>query len=394
MSTPTTDARAGAGYARLSAGYFLYFAAFGLYIPYFPAYLRDRGLDAVAIGWFIALAPLTRIVVPPLVGLLADRFRGPRFWGALTAWGAVAGLALVGAGGGAAALLAGTLLFSTFTAPTIPLLDAGAVRGGAGPAWRFGSIRLWGSLGYLLTSFGLGYFYPRMPAATIILALVASHAIFAAYLTLPAPEEDAPAARIAWGDVRVLSADPRLWLLFVTLFFNRVASAPFNAFYTIFIQDLGLSGRVVALTWGIAITVEVAAMWWADRALRRFGTAAVLAAGVGLEAARWFAYSHFRTESAMLLLAPFHGLGFALFYVAGVRAVAELVPPGMRSLGQGMSAAAAGVGQAAGIVCAGYVYEHAGPGVTFAAGGAFGVLALVFALLLGRAAGRPSEEAA
>jgi PPP family 3-phenylpropionic acid transporter len=371
----------------MSGGYFLYFAAFGLFVPYFPAYLRERGLGAEAIGWFVALAPLTRIVVPPLVGLVADRSRGPRFWGAVAAWGAVAGLAVVGAGGGAAVLLAGTLLFAAFTAPTISLLDAAAVRGGD-RAWRFGSIRLWGSLGYLLTSFGLGYFFPRMPAPAILASLIAAHALFAAYLTLPAGDDDAPAARVAWGEVRALTGDPRLWLLLATLFFNRVASAPFNAFYTIFVQDLGLSGRVVALTWGLAVAVEVLAMWWVDRALKRFGTASVLAAGVGLEAARWVAYSFLQTEAALLLLAPFHGLAFALLYVASVRGVAELVPAGLRSLGQGVSAAAAGVGQAVGIVCAGYVYAGAGPGVMFAAAGAFGALAFAGALLLGRASGQ------
>src|SRR5215213_5123742 len=135
---------AAADYARISAAYFLYFAAFGLFVPYFPAYLRGRGLDAAAVGWLVALAPLARIVIPPLAGLVADRHRGPRFWGAVAAWGGVAGLSLIAAGPDRLLLLAGTLVFSVFTAPTIPLLDATAVRAGA---LRFGSIRLWGSFG-------------------------------------------------------------------------------------------------------------------------------------------------------------------------------------------------------------------------------------------------------
>lgn len=369
------------GYARMSAAYFLYFVGFGLFVPYFPAYLRGRGLDAAAVGWLVALAPLTRVFVPPLVGLVADRHRGPRFWGAVCAWGGVAGLLLTASAPGLPALLAGTFLFAAFTAPTIPLLDAAAVGGGAR---RFGSIRLWGSLGYLLTSFGLGYFFPSIPGPAVLAALLGAHALFAAYLSLPAVEEGPAVARVGWGDARLLARDPRVLLLLSTLFLNRVASAPFNGFYTLFVQDAGLSGRVVALTWGIAITTEVVTMSVVDRALGRFGTPAVLAAGVGLEAARWLAYSAVRSEAILLSLAPLHGFAFALLYVAGVRCVAEIVPAGLRSLGQGVSATAAGLGQAIGIVAAGYLYEGAGPPLMFAAGGAAGGLALVTALLLGR----------
>lgn len=378
----------GTGYARISAAYFLYFIAFGLYVPYFPAYLRGRGLDAASVGWFVALAPLCRIVIPPLAGLLADRGRGPRFWGAVFAWGAAAGLAVVTAGPGGFMLLTGTLLFSVATAPTIPLLDAAAVAGGAK---RFGSIRLWGSLGYLLTSFGLGYFFPSLPGAAIIAALLAAHLLFATYVSLPAEAEATSYRNVAWDEARLLARDARVWLLLSTLFLNRVASAPFNGFYTLFVQDLGLSGRAVALTWGIAIATEVATMILVDRTLGRFGTSAVLAAGVALEAARWIAYSHVRSEAGLLLVAPLHGLAFALLYVASVRFVTEIAPAGLRSLGQGLSATAAGLGQALGIVGAGYLYGAAGAATMFCAGGAVGALAFIATLLLGRAARQYSD---
>ena len=382
-ATETEDKARGSAYARMSAAYFLYFVAFGLYVPYFPAYLRGRGLDAAAVGWFVALAPLSRVVVPPLVGLVADRRGGPRRWGAVCAWGGVAGLALAAGVPGVPALLAGTFLFSAFTAPTIPLLDSAAVRAGAR---GFGTIRLWGSLGYLLTSFGLGYFFPALPGAAVLAAMLGAQALFAAYVSLPVGGEEPAASRFPWGEVRLVARDARVGLLLSTLFLNRVASAPFNGFYTLFVQDAGLSGRVVALTWGVAITAEVGAMMFVDRALGRFGTGAVLAAGVGLEAARWLAYAFVRTEGGLLLLAPLHGLAFCMVYVAGVRCAAEVVPAGLRSLGQGVSATAAGLGQAMGIVAAGYLYEGAGPQATFAAAGATGALAVLSALLLGRAA--------
>jgi MFS family permease len=66
--------------------------------------------------------------------------------------------------------------------------------------------------------------------------------------------------------------------------------------------------------------------------------------------------------------------------------VTEIVPAGLRSLGQGLSATAAGLGQAIGIVAAGYLYQGAGPPTMFAAAGVLGCLSLLSALMLGRVA--------
>ena len=69
-----------------------------------------------------------RIVVPPLLGALADRISGPRFWGAVAAWGAAIGMAAIWASDGPVLLGVGILLYFVATAPAIPLLDAATVQ--------------------------------------------------------------------------------------------------------------------------------------------------------------------------------------------------------------------------------------------------------------------------
>ncbi|MGH9900762.1 MAG: MFS transporter, partial [Pyrinomonadaceae bacterium] len=276
--SPAPDKADKAERRQLSVAYFLYFATAGLFLPYFPSYLRARGVDGVRIGWILALGPLMRVAVPPLLGFLADRARGPRFWGMVAAWGAVTALAVVWAGDGYAMLLLGAFLYSTFTAPAIPLLDASTVQYMGRTASRFGHIRLWGSVGFVVCSFGLGFAFPGLPAAVIIVSLVGSHLLFALFISA-ARIEDAPAARPHWRELPQLLRKSSVWLLLLTLFLNRAASAPFNGFYTLFVQEGGLGGGVVAWTWGIAITAEIALMTAVDRYIDRFGTGRVLAAG-------------------------------------------------------------------------------------------------------------------
>jgi PPP family 3-phenylpropionic acid transporter len=364
---------------RISIAYFLYFATLGLYLPYFPAYLRERGLSATEIGLLLSLGPLFRGILPPGFGYLADRVRGPHFWGVVTAWLMTAGIGVVMLGDGFPWLLAGMTVYFMANSATIPLLDASALNFLARTPGKFGVLRLWGSVGFILTSLGLGALYPDLPAITIAVGLLASHVVFAFYLT-SARLEEAPPARPGWREVGRLLRLPALVLLLTGLFLNRVASAPFVGFYTIFVRDVGLGGEIVALTWGIAVTVEVGIMLIVDRLIDRFGAMRILAVGFLLEALRWFAYASFHSKTALLLLAPGHGIAFTLGYVATVRRAIELVPERLRATGQGLAAGATGFGQMTGLILAGYLQEHFGNQVMFQSAGVIGMLAVAIAL--------------
>lgn len=374
---------------QLSLAYFLYFVTLGIVLPYLPAYLQARGLDAVWIGWVMAAGPFARVFVPPLLGLVADRRRGPRFWGSVAAWGTFAGLLVMWAPGGAGLLVAGALVYSLFAAPSMPLLDATTVRHAAE---RFGLIRLWGSVGYVLTSFGLGSLFPALPPGVIVAGAAASQGLFASYLTAVRIDDSPGAPATGWGALPEVLRGRAIWLLLAAVLLSRAAAGPLSGFYIIFVREAGYGGETVALTWGIAITTEVCVMSAVDRLIDRLGLARVLAAGVLLDALRWFFYAYWNTRGALLAVAPVHGLAFAMFYVSGVRALTDLVPREFRALGQGLGAAAGALGMGAGLVAAGYVYAAAGSRAMWTAAGLTGLAAFAFAVAFGRQKQRPHVE--
>jgi PPP family 3-phenylpropionic acid transporter len=365
--------------ARLAIAYFLFFAGFGLFVPYFPLFLSQRGFGAVEIGGLLALGPLMRIGVPPLLGLLADRSRGPGFWGSVAAWGSVLGLTVVWLGPSPALLTAGLVLFFLCTAPAIPLLDASLVLHTQRTGSRFGRIRLWGSAGYVVASTGFGLAFTDTPAHVIAFSLVASYVVFALFLSFSRVEE-APPSRPDWRELPAIARSPGLLVLLVALFLNRVASAPFNGYYSIFVKEIGLDGRVVALTWGIAVVTEIVAMLLVDRWIDRFGYVRVVTFGMLLEAARWFALSQLESEPALLALAPTHGVAFATMMIASIRGAAEIVPERFRALGQGLVTAAAGLGQMVGYAGMGLVHDAAGNDGMFLAAGVVGLVAAATAV--------------
>ncbi|MBA3440905.1 MAG: MFS transporter [Pyrinomonadaceae bacterium] len=234
----------------------------------------------------------------------------------------------------------------------------------------------------MVTSCGLGLLYPQMPGHIIAVSIIATHMLFAVFISASPMGEATPARGLDWRHIPSLLRSTKVWLLLSTLFLNRVASAPFYGFYTIFVQENGLSGEVVAWTWGLAVTTEIIMMLVVDRFIDRIGTTRMLAFGVCLEAARWFVYAIVQSKTALLLLAPWHGLAFTALYVASVRELAELIPARLRSLGQGLGAAANGLGQVVGLVIAGYAHQIIGNRGMFLIGGCVGLLACANALLL------------
>ena len=385
---------------RLSLAYFLYFIALGLYAPYFPAYLAGRGLDAVTIGWVLALNPLTRTLLPPLFGFIVDRTSALRVWLRIVAWGATVGLCIIGGSQGRSVLIVGALCYFIFNAPLTPLLDVAALGEASGAPNRYGYIRSWGSFGFLLSSFALGLVYPALPLHIIAASLIAAQMAFALFISLPTRTKMLTAVPVEkldsmpssmWHDLPAMLSNKCILLLLLTLFLNRVASAPFNGFYTLFVRELGFGGDVVAWSWGLGVGTEILMMLVIDRLIERFGFPVVLTFGVLLEALRWLAFAFVETEVALLLVAPAHGIAFSTLYVASVRGLAEIIPDRLRALGQGVGTAATAGGQLAGFVGAGYLQHWLGSQSMFFIAGLIGVVAGICAVLTGRSSRQSCE---
>jgi MFS transporter, PPP family, 3-phenylpropionic acid transporter len=332
------------GSGGLAIAYFLYFVTSGIYLPYFPPYLKYRDLNATDIGLVLSIGPVMRMVMPPLLGFMADKFKGPHFWALITAWIGAGGLLVVSLSGNPTWLLAGVVVYLFGISASIPLLDSAVFKQLENSSTRYGHIRLWGSAGFLVTSAGVGILFPSLPAAVIITSLLATHLLFAFFTSICRVEEVTPEP-VRWREVLVLVRNKKILLLLLTIFINRVASGPFSGFFSIFVQEVGQDGRIVALTWALGVGLEIVVMLFIDRLIDRFGTGNILAIGVLLESIRWIGYAVSGTLLSLILLAPVHGLAFPMMYVPSVRGIKKVTPEHFRSVGQGLGAAASGFGQ-------------------------------------------------
>ena len=138
------------------------YAGFGVHSPFIPPLLQERGVDAAAIGLFLAAGTAVKLLAAPLAGRIGDRFHALPITLAIAAVGsALTSLLYIGSGTGAL-LFAIVITHAIFTGPMAPLSDALGLGVAAKNPKAYGWIRGAGSGAFILGIIGSGQIVNRV----------------------------------------------------------------------------------------------------------------------------------------------------------------------------------------------------------------------------------------
>jgi MFS transporter, PPP family, 3-phenylpropionic acid transporter len=378
-------------YRRLAGFYFFYFAYLGTFAPFFSLYLKAVGISAVEIGILMSLPQLTRIVAPHLWGWLADKgasgLKVARIAGVA---GTIAWLGVFWDTG--FALLFGVLLAMTFFwSAALPLVEATTLSHLGEETARYGRIRVWGSVGFIVAVVAVGYVLDWLtPRIVLWIVLVLMGGMLAFCWAIPdsrlAPQETdhRPIADIL--------RKPEVIALIVACALMAAAHGPYYTFYSIHLVDHGYSKAATGWLWAIGVICEIGIFVWMPHLYRAFTLRQILLASFALAVVR-FLMIGWLVDSVLALLAAqaLHAATFGSFHAAAIGVVHAFFRGRHQARGQAIYGSLAfGVGGALGGLASGYGWERLGAGVTFtlAAGCALaGMLILWWKLQLpGRAA--------
>lgn len=247
-------------FAALSA---TYFAHIGFFNPYLALWLKHLGFGIVAISLMGSLQAATRLFAPFAWGALSDR-TGERV--KLMRWGA--SVALLGSIGlwfdfGVLWLCLVLVLMFTQTSAMMSMSEAAMAHlvssGGSFDARRYGRVRLWGSLGFLVTVFAAGAWFERFgmadfPAWTMLTLL----GVVVSVWCLPNTKEGTqvqPGARPP-PLAAVLRQAPVRWL-FASVFLHVLAQMGIYVFFSLYLDALGYSKAMIGVLWAVSVVAEV-----------------------------------------------------------------------------------------------------------------------------------------
>jgi len=345
---------------RFAAFYFFYFAFVGVFSPYWSLYLQHLSFGAFDIAVLMSLLQVTRVFAPAVWGWLADHLGRQA---AVVRAAGLAGMLVflpVFWVRDFAGMFAVMLLIAFFWSASLPLVETMTLGHLGRETARYGRIRLWGSIGFVTTVLGCGWWLDHASIEALpwlVLVLLAGIAAFAWRLPEAprhGPHDAAP--------LREVLRQPAVWALLGSCALMAVAHGPYYTLFSVYLAEHGYSKGAIGGLWAGGVLFEIGIFLVMPRMVARWGYLRILQATFWLGVLR-FALIALAVDSLPLLLAAqtLHAATFAAFHASAVAAVHEHFRGPHQAKGQALyTSLSFGVGGTVGGVLGGLLYESAG----------------------------------
>jgi PPP family 3-phenylpropionic acid transporter len=285
-------------------------AATRLFAPYAWGWLSDHTGERVRLLRFSASVALVASV-----GL----------WFDLGQWGLLAVLAVM----------------FTNTSSMMSLSEAAMAhlvsRGGAFDAKRYGRVRLWGSLGFLVTVLSAGIWFEHFGMRHFPAWTVASIATVAVSVwLLPNLKEAVPHDEERLTVMPILRQPVVSWF-FASVFFQVLAHIAIYVFYSLYLDSLGYSKTLIGVLWAVSVVVEIGWFFTQSLWLPRLSLSAWLVLCAGAMVLRMGITATSASVLALLLVAQvLHALTFAAHHTVCIALLSHHFPGRLRGRGQAL----------------------------------------------------------
>ena len=356
-------------YWRLSGFYFFYFASLGILIPYFAPYLVLKGFSPAQIGELIAILLATRIIAPSVGGFIADHY-GKRMQTVR-----LAGLASIVA---FAAILSATsyvsfaliiLLFSFFWHISLPQFEATTLQHLGDHHHHYSKIRIWGSLGFILTVILVGSLLEYTDAHIVpIIMLISMGGIWLTSLAVP---ESSPQYlthhQHAHPSIMALLKRRDVIAFLMISFLSQFSHGPYYTFYSIHLENNDYSATLIGWLWALGVIAEMGVFLIMHRLLKAVRLHHILLVSLLLTSLRWLAIGFFPQSLAIMIGAQcLHAASFGTFHAAAIAWLHQHFTGKHHGQGQGLySGLGFGAGGALGSLLSGYLWSTYGATATF-----------------------------
>lgn len=364
-------------YWRLSGFYFFHFAFIGAFAPYWSLYLKSLSFNALQIGVLMSLLHVTRIFAPTAWGYLADH-TGKRML--IVQLAAITGLVSycgVFFGESFLWMFAVMMLMSFFWSASLPLIEATTLSHLGKSTARYGSIRSWGSLGFILAVIGIGYLLDATEIA-LLLWVVLGFKLGIVIFSWRIPEAEIASHSTDALSVQQIFKQPGVLAFFSACLLMAFAHGPYYTFYSIYLVDYGYSKGAIGWLWAIGVICEIGVFFLMSRVMHRFSLKQILAFSFTCAVARFLMIGWgVEWPTVMLLAQILHAATYGAHHIAAMMAVHYFFRGRHQAKGQAFyTSFTFGVGGTLGGVFSGYAWEWLGPGFTFSMSAAAALVGL------------------
>ncbi|MBL8497926.1 MFS transporter [Nitrosomonas sp. JL21] len=353
-------------YWRLSGFYFFYFAFIGAFSPYWSLYLQSLSFDALQIGVLMSLLLVTRMFSPAVWGWLADH-TGKRV--RIVQIAAVSGfLSYCGFFVGDSFLWVFLVmsLMSFFWSASLPLMETITLSHLGDFTEKYGRIRSWGSVGFVLAVVGIGYLLEEIEIIGllwIVLGLKAGIVIFSYHI----PEKDILPHAAGLHSVRQICLRPNVMAFLLSSLLMLFAHGAYYTFFSIYLVEHDYDKGFVGWLWAIGVMCEIGIFFIMPWLMRRFSLKHILMFSFLCAILRFVLIGQCIEWPVIIVFAQIlHAVTYGAHHVSAMMVIHHFFRGRHQAKGQAIyTCMAYGVGGALGAVSSGYTWDWLGADTTF-----------------------------
>lgn len=305
--------------------YLLTFFGVGSLYPLLSVYLSEvEHLSGYQIGSVMSISPIMMIFFQPVWGMIADATNSPVK--VLTITTLLAGIFSLGY------VFFHTyywflfiaILVALFQSAIIPVSDSISLTYTSRVRVNYGSIRLYGSLGFGVAVFVMGRL-SELNESIIFYAFFSALVISAVLATRLPREKTTGNKQILSGIKEILSVKRFILFLLITflIFGPNLAN---NVYFGLFVEDRGGSYTGIGIAFLIAVLSEIPFMRMSGGWIQRVGLLPIVALAGIVSLVRWFFYFTEPSLSIIYVSAFLQGASVGLFIPAGLQYIREITP--------------------------------------------------------------------
>jgi len=360
----------------LGSHYFVYFGTLGIFLPYFNLFCHHLGFSGMEIGVLSTVKTAGVVIFPVLWAMAADKLNARKSILLFCSLASALVWFFLFFSREFIPILIILAVHSIFFSPIISFVEAFAMDILGAEKKKYGASRAWGSIAFILMAVGLGRILSDTSTTLIIPLILAGGCLqFLLGLGMPKGEKKMRKSPSGFGLSTFFSLNTSLFLL--AAFLMLVSHGAYYGFFSIYLDDMGLSTGFIGMAWGLASLAEIGVMAGSDRIFRHFKIRSVLVFSFGAAMLRWWIL--FVSSSALVILFSqlLHAFSYGAFHVASILAIERLSPQGGKTIGQAVNNAVTyGAGMMLGFFFSGLFYDTwkgylflASAGIAMAGGG-------------------------
>jgi len=267
-------------------------------------------------------------------------------------------------------------LISFFWSASLPLVEATTLSHLKDRTDRYGRIRLWGSVGFILVVVGLGSALDHFPISLVLwvvmgllLGIVLTARVMPEAEMVRQDHDHTPLGRVA--------RRPEVLALIVAAMLMAVAHGPYYTFFTIHLVEAGYSKTLAGWLWALGVVCEIGVFLVMPRVFARVRPETVLLVTLLAAGVRFVLIGYLAGSLAVLLFAQLlHALTFGAYHASAMALVHRYFTGRNQARGQALyNSLAFGVGGTIGSLYSGGAWDSLGNAETFALASGFALLA-------------------